>query len=151
MTKKSDDDSTYDIKAKIVSINQQGGQTAETIYNVGSQRRTLRNVNIQPLLDQLSEFSGTKVIIASLGTDSETLRFAKELKILLNQAGWAAKGGLILMSGGGGPTGVILQSPEDDLPQSLVVLGRCLKSVGIEASGICKCMISGIQILVGAN
>jgi len=134
----------------VTSHNQQGGQTARNIINVGTQQRTLRNLNAQNIVDKILEYSGTKVDVTAIMGDSEAGKFAQEIKTLLDSAGWIT-GEVNYAMYLPMPTGIAVQSPQDNVPKALFVLGQSLKNEGFKVEAQYNCNIRGLQVLIGAS
>ncbi len=71
----------------IVSIGQQGGQTARNIYNVGIQPQ--RNLSItDSIVQQLSQYHDTPYGIAWVYGDNESQLFASQIDTMLQASSW---------------------------------------------------------------
>ncbi len=134
----------------VTSHNQQGGQTARNIINVGTQPRTLKNINTPSIIGKISQYSGTKVDVTAIMGDAEAGKFAQEIKVLLDSAGWITgevNNAVYLPM----PSGIVVQSPQDSVPKALLVLGQSLKNAGLKVEAQYNCNIRGLQVLIGAN
>ena len=74
--------------AAVVSVGQIGGQTAQTIVNVGKQPRVLAATVRVRMQQLLSPYAGTTIGFASFAGDPEASTFKRQLMAVFNDAGW---------------------------------------------------------------
>jgi len=135
----------------VISINQQGGQTARQITNVGLQPRTLQGLNLTHTVSRLSTYAGTEVLVCCLAMDGESFRFAQEIRSLLESAEWKVKP-LNATLLGHAYRGVAVRCPDDSLPPALEELARSLLALGFHTEAAVKSGLGGgYEVLVLSN
>lgn len=147
--KASVDDAPRPSVRDVVSVNQRGGQTAGFITNLGLQPRTLKGGDTSELKTQLREYRGTNVLIASVTLNAESSQFADEIAGMLRDAEWNVSINRTLLTH---TRGIIIRTPDQDLPAALETVARGLAQLGFQvgtATGIPEA--SGNELLVLTN
>jgi hypothetical protein len=132
----------------VISINQQGGQTAKTIVNLRAEKRDINNTGhiIKSYLDKVPPM---ECVIHVLMNDLEAFDLATQIKIILESSGWKC-GNIIKGLGGYYPPGVTItrdkeSTSSDNLLEGVFRTG--LKNV----TGQLKFKGDKIAIYVGPN
>lgn len=71
-----------------ISINQQGGQTANVIANIGPRPRTLAGRDTAEIVERLRGFGPKNVEVTDMRNDFDTEGLAQELISVFREAGW---------------------------------------------------------------
>lgn len=113
----------------VVSINQTGGQTAQTIINQKPYARALNDIKIQKIQEQLKKYSPIPFVIKLSSGDAELEALANSIKIMLEGLNWENKSFEynLLESYSDGleiAIGKIVEPVHQELANSLVNLGN---------------------------
>jgi hypothetical protein len=81
-----------------ISINQQGGQTANVIANIGPQRRTLAGRDTAGFVERLRALGPQNVEVTDMKNDFDTEGLAQELIGVFRAAGWHVTTGWMMSS-----------------------------------------------------
>lgn len=115
----------------IVNVNQQGGQVAHSITNIGYQPKQIPKEAIPEFLQWMKRVRPIPVHVTGNMLDSQTHFLANQLPDLLQQAGWQATGESLSLYGPDMPKGIVFLVPESMRESvSLDILAKFLKALG---------------------
>lgn len=117
------------ILAEVVSIGQSGGQTAQSITNVGLQPRDLAQAR-DSLHKRLAPFSGTPIRVGTLAFDAEARRFAAEVDSLLRAARWNVTDALNQTLLHHEFPGIVVRTPKGTLSPALIEIVHAFRDAG---------------------
>lgn len=132
----------------IVSVNQSGGQTAQTIINQAPLRRDLSTVSNQ-IVAELKKHSSAVYDIRLSSGDGEADALAKQIGDILDCSGWE-KGSFVYNLVGSHESGVTIGVPEIT-EEATVLLQELSKALPGQVKGGKYNDIQKVTIVVGPN
>lgn len=110
----------------VVSQHQMGGQTAHTIINNALPPRRLSNAVAQDLVNKLKNFPPRECQVLRVQGDGEVALLAKQIRDVLQQAGWTAQDIVALASDARGLHVGLRQLPnQQSVPEDVAILVLC--------------------------
>lgn len=143
----SQTDRVINVNSEVVSINQSGGQTANTIINKKPRKRSLSHAR-DMFISELSKIEPIDYDIQVLMNDMEANSLAQEVKEVFHTAGWN-KGEIIKGLGGVYHPGIAI-SRNIPTKQSEVITVLFIKA-GLFCAILDELRGSKLQIYIGPN
>ena len=132
----------------VISLNQSGGQTAKTIVNQRPSKRSFKP-HKDLIKYWLNQSPPTAYEIHILMNDLETADLAKELKEIMDEAGWA-DGEIIKGLGGYYPAGITITRDKESI-QSQNILEAIFRTGLKNVTGQAEFKGDKIRIYIGPN
>ena len=136
----------------VTSTNQMGGQTAQTIVNIGAQRRVLEDAQFDLLVAEFAAVAGKAAIFVSELNNHESIAFSDQLETAA-RAGGVVVAQSVMAVHSGPVSGVQIQFPSGDpvLRASAEKLQSFLSGLGFLARVDAGKNDGVLVIIVGSN
>jgi hypothetical protein len=131
----------------IFSVNQQGGQVAHKITNLGPQPRKIDAASADSLVAELKKYPPERFRVSGPIGDGEALSLSFALERVLVSAGWENLGFLHGIAAEPPIYGIHLHAPGER--PAIIALGRWLKGLGLEPKGFKPPKCEHVRIMVG--